>query len=310
MTASSTASNDVARPVWLAFAPFIFLLLWSGGFPAMKIGIEYADPFMLLFLRYVLIVAVLLPVYVIARPPLPRTGWQWFHLAITGFMLQVMYFSLAYSSVAFGLSAGALALILSMQPILVGLFAPWSAAERVTLIHWLGLVLGLAGAALVILSRSSVEANSTVGIACAFGALLAMTATTLYEKRFGSKQHLITANLVQCAVGVVGMAPIAWFLGDLHVEWTIPLAAVLAYLVIGNSIIAISLLLMLVRRGEASKVSALFFLVPPVAAVLSWMILSETMPLIAWIGMGVAAVGVAMVSNPRARAPKAIEPAV
>ena len=73
---------------------------------------------------------------------------------------------------------------------------------------------------------------------------------------------------------------------------------VLVYLVIGNSIISISLLLALVRRGEASKVSALFFLVPPVAAVLSWLIIDEQMPMIAWAGMGVAALGVAIVSNP------------
>ncbi|WP_137389740.1 DMT family transporter [Rhodoligotrophos defluvii] len=309
MTApSSTTSESATKPVWLTLAPVIFLLLWSGGYPSMKIGIQYADPFMLLLLRYFLIVVVLGPVFLIMRPPLPSTGRQWLHLAITGLLLQVFYFSLCYWSVALGLSAGALALILALQPILVGLFAPWSTAERVTVLHWVGLVLGTIGAAVVIASRATVEATSVLGIASALGALLAITAATLYEKRFGSNHHPVTANLVQCIVAAVTMFPIAWFLGDMHVEWSLPLAGVLAYLVIANSLIAITLLLILVRRGEASKVSALFFLVPPVAAIQLWVLLGETMPLIAWFGMIIATIGVALVTNPRARAPKPAEP--
>jgi len=265
----------------------------------MKIGIDHADPFFLLFLRYAFSVAILAPAFLILRPPLPANGRQWFHLVMTGILLQVIYFSLCYASVYTGISPGALALILSMQPILIGMFAPWVAREKVTLLHWLGLTFGLGGAVVVILSRSTIEANSNVGIMFAILSLLAMTAATLYEKRFGTSQHPVTANLVQYVVASCCLLPITMVLGDFTVRWDPPLIGVLVYLVIGNSIISISLLLALVRRGEASKVSALFFLVPPVAATLSWLIIDEHMPLIAWGGMALAALGVAIVSNPK-----------
>lgn len=300
MTAAPTRNEKTSpRSLGLALAPFAFLLLWSGGYPAMKIGIDHADPFMLLFLRYLFSALILFSIFIITRPPLPSSGRQWLHLVITGLLLQVLYFSLCYASVYMGISPGALALILSMQPILIGMFAPWVTRETVSLLHWIGLVLGLGGAVIVILSRSTVEAHSTMGIVLALLSLLAMTVATLYEKRFGSNQHPVTANLVQCGVAAVSMVPITLLLGELRVDWGLPVIGALAYMVIGGSIISISLLMALLRRGEASKVSALFFMVPPVAAVLSWIIIDEQMPLVAWVGMAVAALGVAMVSNPK-----------
>ncbi len=267
----------------------------------MKIGMADADPVTLLAWRYGLIVLLLLPIFAVLRPPLPASGRQWLHLVVTGLLLQVLYFCCAYISVYMGMSPGALALILSMQPILVGFFVPWTSQERVNTLHWLGLALGLAGAALVITSRSAVDASSYTSLFVAFGALISITAATLYEKRFGVQQHIVTANLVQYAVGFVFVLPLAYMLEEMRFDLTPSLAWVLFYLVVGNSIVAISLLMVLIRRGEAAKVSALFFLVPPVAAALSWLGLGESMPLIAWFGMGIAATGLALVSSPRAR---------
>jgi drug/metabolite transporter (DMT)-like permease len=68
-----------------------------------------------------------------------------------------------------------------------------------------------------------------------------------------------------------------------------------AYLVVGNSILAISLLLSMIRRGEASRVSALFILVPPVTAVIAFVLLGETLPALAIPGMCLAAGGIFLV---------------
>ncbi len=78
----------------------------------------------------------------------------------------------------------------------------------------------------------------------------------------------------------------------MEVNWTWEFSAALAYLVIGNSVIAVGLLLAMIRAGDVGKVSALFYLVPPMAAVLAWFLLGEIMPPLAWAGMAVAAVGV------------------
>ena len=231
-----------------------------------------------LALRFALVLAVLVPLLILLRPPAPRSRAEWGHLVVVGFLLQAVYFGFTYLSITSGLSAGTLALIVSLQPILVGLLASPMAGERVSGGRWAGLGLGLLGAAVVILARSAVEVTSVVALLCAAGALAGMTAGTLYEKRFGVEGHPLTTNLVQYSVGLVAILPVALALEDLRVDWTSDLLLSLAYLVIGNSLISITLLLAMIRRGEASQVSALFFLVPPLAALIAWPLLGDAVP--------------------------------
>lgn len=301
MEQSQAAEAGAHKPLWLVLAPGIFLFLWAAGFAIAKLGLLHADPITFLALRYALVLVVLLPLVPIVRPPLPKRRMDWFHLAVVGFLIQAAYFGLCYIAMGNGMSAGALALIVSLQPILVGLLAPHVAKEKVSLLRWIGLGLGLAGAALVIVARSAIEVTSTIGIVCAVGGLAGMTAATLYEKRFGVQQHAVTANVVQYAVGLAATLPVAWALEDMRVEWTGEFVGALAYLVIGNSLVAITLLLAMIRRGEASRVSALFFLVPPLAALIAWAAIGEAMPPLAWAGMGLAAFGVALVGRPAPR---------
>ena len=287
------------KPLWLMAAPFVFLLLWSGGFAVAKVGILFTGPFTLLAWRYGLVLAVLLPLLAWFRPPLPRRPRAYVDLAVVGFLIQVLYFNLSYFAFMFGISAGALAIIVSLQPIVVGLVAPVFTGERVGALRWIGLLLGLAGAALVIASRSAVEVTSPGVVLLAVGALLAMCAGALYEKRFGAPQHPLVSNSVQCVVGFACTLPLALLLEDGHVAWSPTFAAVLAYLVIGNSLIAISLYLAMIRAGEVAKVSALFFLVPPTTALIAWGLIGEEMPPLAWAGMVLAAGGVSLASLSR-----------
>lgn len=287
------------KPLWLLAAPFIFLLLWSGGFAVAKIGILYTGPFTLLAWRYGFVLAVLVPLLAWYRPPLPRRPRVYLDLAVVGFFIQVLYFNLSYFAFRAGISAGALAIIVSMQPIVVGLVAPVFTGERVGVLRWVGLLLGLAGAGLVITSRSAMDVTSPGVVLLGVGALLAMCAGALYEKRFGAPQHPLVSNTVQCAVGFACTLPLALLMEDGHIDWSLPLIAVLAYLVIGNSLIAISLYLAMIRAGEVSKVSALFFLVPPCTALIAWGLIGEAMPPVAWAGMLLAASGVALASIQR-----------
>jgi drug/metabolite transporter (DMT)-like permease len=288
-----------STPLWLRLAPVIFLLLWSAGFSFVKMGLAYAQPVTFLMLRYVLVVAVLLPVYLTLRPPLPRRGAAWGHLAVITLFIQVMYFGLVYAAIYLGMSAGGVALIVSLQPILVALVAPRWAGEPVGIGRWAGLVLGFLGAMLVILARSNVEADSARAIFCAIGALLGMTAGALYEKRFNVSEHPVTSNLVQNFFAIAVVLPVAWITEDMHIAWTGELVLALGYLVIANSLISLTLLLAMIRRGEVSRVSALFFLVPPTSALIAWGLIGEVMPWLAWVGTAVAALGVAIASRAR-----------
>lgn len=281
----------MTRPLWLVAAPGIFLLLWSAGFALAKIGLQHAGPFTILGLRYLIAVIVLLPLLPVLKPDFP-TGRAAFDIAITGFLIQVVYFGMCYAAFRIGVSAGGVAIIVCLQPILVGIIAPRLVGESVSLLRWLGLAFGLLGALTVILSRSGISAEPVIGILLAVGGLLGITGATLYEKRFGVTHHPVPANIIQYAVGAVFALPLAWVLEGFDADWSGTFLAVMAYLVIGNSLVAITLLLAMIRAGEVARVSALFYLVPPLAALFAWPLLGEAMPPLAWAGMGLAAVGV------------------
>ncbi len=286
------------------FAPVVFLLLWSGGYAMAKLGLRHAEPMTFLALRYACVLLIMWPVYLIMRPKLPLKLVSWLHLAVTGLLMQAVYFGFSYLAFADGLSAGGVALIVSLQPILVAIAAPVFVSEQVSRYRWVGLLLGLAGAALVIWSRQEISTSSWAGLVYAVIALAAMSAGAIYEKRFGVKQHVVTSTIVQFTVGLLVILPIAIVRERLWVEFVPELYVALAYLVVGNSIIAISLLLYLIRAGEVSRVSALLFLVPPAASLLAWLVLGEEMPPLAWVGMLLAGAGVLMASRKKTAAAK------
>jgi drug/metabolite transporter (DMT)-like permease len=288
-------------PLWLRTAPYAFLLLWSGGYGFVKLGLPHTEPMTFLALRYAVVLVLLAPVFLVLRPRMPRDPGQLVHLAVVGALIHAVYFGLAYTTMSLDMSAGAFAVILALQPILTALIAPRLVGERVGPMIWLGLVLALAGALVVILARSAIEVPSVTSLVTALGALLGITAGSLYEKRKGLAHHPVSAGLVQYAVGLVLVGPAAWLLEDMRIDWTRDLLASLAYLVIGNSLIAITLLMAMIRAGEVSRVSALLFLVPPCAALIAWLVVGEVMPLLAWPGMALAGIGVLLVMRrPRA----------
>lgn len=287
------------QPTWLVFAPSIFLVLWSTGYVAAKFGLGYIEPMTFLAVRFACVVVIMAVLFVIFRPPLPKSKAEWMHLAIVGFLLQAMYFGMCYMSFMSGLSVGTLALILAMQPILVSLVAPKLNGETIGWQAWIGLGLGLTGAVIVITARSEIAAPSTIGLVFALLALLGITSGSLWEKRFGVSHHPITANLVGFSAGFAGVAPFMIALETMEIIWTWQLIVSLSFLIIASSVIATGLLLAMIRAGEVSKVSALFFLVPPMAAACAWVVLNEVMPPAAWAGMVVAGLGVFMATKKR-----------
>lgn len=283
----------------LGLAPALFLLLWSGGFTVAKVGLSYADPLTLLAIRYGCVVVLLFPLCLIYKPALPRGQSQWLHLIFVGFLIQVVYFGTGWMAFVKGSSAGSLALITSLQPILVALLMPLVSRERVSVVRWIGLVLGLLGTFLVLYGNLGIQPISVTVLLFSVSALIAFTLATVWEKRFGVSHHPLTSNMVQYVVGLLCTLPLALLFEPMRVTITPAFLGALAYLVLGNSILAISLLLMMIRKGEATRVSALFFLVPPTAALIAWLVMDEKMTPLAWVGMAVAAFGVRLATRPQ-----------
>ena len=129
-------------------------------------------------------------------------------------------------------------------------------------------------------------------------ALAGITLATLWEKRFGLSHHPVSANLIGYSAGLLGLLPFLNWAEIAAVNWTPSFYWALAYLVIGNSVVAVGLLLAMIRAGQVSRVSTLLFLVPPLAALIAWLTLDEPMPLLAWVGLLVSGGGVYLATRP------------
>ena len=279
------------------FAPVIFLLLWAGGFSVAKVGIAGAEPATLLALRYGCVVVLMLPFFFYLKPALPSTHKAWRDLILVGFLIQVVYFGAAYLAFARGASAGAVAIITSLQPLLVALIMPAVSREQVAYRNWLGLLLGLIGATIVIRDNLAIQVTSITSLFLVAISLFSITLATVWERLFGVTHHPVTSNLVQYVVGFAFTLPIAMVTETMQITWSWPFAGALFYLVVCNSLLAISLLLMMIRNGEATRVSALFFLVPPVSAIIALVTLGEPISWLGWFGMAVAATGMWLAKN-------------
>lgn len=275
-------------------APGLFVLFWSSGFVAAKGGLAGAEPLTFLALRFVLVTAIMALAASALRSPWPRGRREIGHLAVTGLLMQAAYFGAVYQSFAAGIGAGALALILSLQPLITACVATLFLGERLDGRQWLGLALGVVGVVLVLAGRLASGPGTGGGIAWGVAGLAAITAGTLYQKRFGQGFDLWSGGVVQYGLAglVVGGAALAF--ETVAVRWSPAFALSLAYLVLVNSVIAVGLLTSMLRRGEASRVTSLFFLVPPAAALIAWVVLDETLSRIQVVGMAVAVLGVAL----------------
>ena len=278
-------------------APVIFLLLWSSGFAVAKVGLQHTQPLTFLTLRYGIIVLIFLPAFLLRRPPRPASPTAWLHVAVVGLLIQFAYFGLAYVGMSLGVSAGVAAVITSAQPLVVALAAPFVTAERVGARRWTGLLIGAAGAITVVVAASSFGTSTGVGILLCVGSMVGMAAATLYQKRFPVTVHPITVNLIHYVVGFVTIAPLAMLREPMTVNWTPGFVAALGWIAIANSVVAVSLLLFMIGRSEASHISSLFFLVPPMAALFGWILFGETLSIPMVVGMLIATAGVWLVSR-------------
>ncbi len=282
-----------AQGRWVALMPGIFVVLWSTGFIGAKFGLPYVEPATFLTLRFVLVVALMLPIALAWRAPWPSSPAQVAHIAVSGMLLHGGYLGGVFGAIHHGMSAGLTALIVGMQPILTAFVSAPLLGERVTRRQWLGLVLGLAGVVLVVSPALAGLTLPAAGLALV--ALASITAGTIYQKRYCASFDLRSGSVVQFVAAGLVLAPFAFLFETREIRWSAELAFALAWLVFVLSIGAISLLTLLIRRGAVTKVASLMYLTPPTTAVMAWLAFGETLSMQALLGLALAAVGVALV---------------
>jgi drug/metabolite transporter (DMT)-like permease len=290
----------IRRPAALLQAvgvPALFVVLWSTGFIGARLGLPHAGPLTFLALRFGIAAGLLVLVALATRAPWPRRPADIGHYAVAGLLVHGVYLGGVYVGISLGVEAGVSALIVGFQPLLTAALAGALFGERVSPQHWVGLGLGLLGMTLVLTNKLGRGPGDVLGGLACVAALLGITAGTLYQKRHGTHMDLRTGSAVQYMAAGLATALLALLFEDSHVTWSGEFLFALLWLVLVLSLGAVSLLYVLIRRGAAAQVASLFFLVPPCTALMAWPLFSETLGLVALIGMALTAVGVALASR-------------
>ena len=295
-----SGTDAVNNRALLRWMPAVFVLIWATGFIVARYGMPYAPPFTFLLLRYLCSIACFAAWIAIARVRWPQTRAEWLHLAVTGVLMHGGYLGGVWAAVKAGMGSGLSALIVGIQPVLTAIWlsAFGSAAHRVSSRQWLGLGLGFAGLVLVVWRKltegSPGDMVTAVNLAWAVGALLCITAGTLYQKRWVAPCDVRSANTVQLMAAALVTAPLAWLEPE-AMQWNAQSLGALAWSVLGLTLGGSSLLYLLIQRGAAASVASLMYLVPPTTAVMAWLLFGEPITVTTVAGIALTALGVALV---------------
>jgi drug/metabolite transporter (DMT)-like permease len=194
------------------------------------------------------------------------------------------------------MSAGLVAIIVGLQPILTAWFAAWI-SEKVTGRQWIGLGFGFAGVALVVAEKIGFNQIPLLSYILAFAALLAITFGTLYQKKFCPVFDLRAGSSIQFGVSAVLCFFCMYYLESGVVVWNASVIGALLWAIFPLSIGSISLLYMMIRKGAATKVTSLLYLTPPTTAAMAWFLFDEPFTLLMGAGLLLTMTGVVLVNR-------------
>ncbi|MCH8622711.1 EamA family transporter [Undibacterium sp. TS12] len=281
---------------FLRFLPAVFIFIWASGYVVAKFGLPYAEPLTFLCLRYLGVIIFMLVLAVAMRAPWPARQ-DWLPIAIAGVLMQAVYLGGIWCAVKLGMPAGVAALIANTQPIFTAFLGPLI-GERIQGRQWLGLALGICGVALVVANKISVIGLSVTSVALAVMALAAMTSGTLYQKKTCPSFDVRTGQVIQFAASLLVTLPFALLLETQAIQWTPKFFMAMAWSIFVLSGVGISVLFVMIRHGEATKVTSYMYLVPAVTAAMAWLMFDEKLTMTAIAGMVIALAGVALVVRP------------
>jgi drug/metabolite transporter (DMT)-like permease len=281
-------------------APGVFVVLWASGFIGAKLGLGYAEPLTFLALRMAAAVVLLGTVALLTRAKWPRAPGI-LHSVITGTLLHGLYLGGVFVAIENGLSAGMIALVVGLQPVLTSTLANHWLGEKVRAVQWLGLVLGLVGVYLIVHDKATTGNATPFAWASGTVALIGITLGTIYQKRFGGGVDWRAGLCIQYAAALVMFTLGAFLFETRVVHWTPQFVFAVGWLVLVLSFGAVCLLYYLIRYTAATRVVSLFYLTPPVTALMAWLLFGEHLAPLALLGMAVCVAGVFLVNfRPRA----------
>ncbi|MBZ6090389.1 DMT family transporter [Streptomyces olivaceus] len=290
---SPAPEAPAASPVGSAAVPAVFVVLWSSAFIAAVIGTDAAPPLLLTFSRFALAGLLLMAVALVSKSPWPK-GRLLLHVVVTGLLMQAVQFGAFYTAISEGLPGGLVALIQGFNPVLIALMAGFLLGEQITRRQWFGFGVGGAGVALAVAGALDF---SVTAIVLSFVGLLGLSAGTVYQKRFAQGADVRSSTAVHFLASAPVMLLMTLILEDPEVTDWGAFGGSLAWIVLINSVGTFLLLNFMLKKQDASRVGTLFFLTPAVTALLSWLVIDETLSVSAIAGLVLGGVGVLLASR-------------
>ena len=289
-------SNNIGlkRPVGFVniFAlPFFFVLLYGSGFVGAKLGLPHSTPLSFLSLRFIAAALMLLIIAKCFSNRLPN--WrEAIHISVAGSLTVCLFSVGVFVSIDMGLSPAISALIVALQPILVAIFAQKLVNERLKLAQWFGLLFGFLGVIIVVIDSIETTYFSWLAFGMSVLALIGVTFGSLYQKRYCADMDIFYGGALQSLVSGLICLVLLPFFESFKIVWAGEFIISLVYMVVGVSLGALSLLYIMIQRGEVSRVASVFYLVPVSAAVSAYLLFGETIEGTTLFGASIIAFGI------------------
>lgn len=277
----------------------IFVLLWASAFISAKYGMIGAGPFSFLFTRFIIVTGLFALIALVLR-----SAWlkrEEILPAVTGgVLMHGVYLGGVFYAIFQGTPAGIASLIVSIQPIITAFLAFFVLGEMIRRIQWLGVTLGMIGVVMVISPRLG-GAVPTIGlISCIIG-VTSMSIGTIIQKKFLGKMDLVSGNAIQALAAAVFYGLLLLTVEPYQLEWTTEVTLAMIWIVLTVSLGAVTILMLLIRSGQMAATSSLFFMVPPVSAIMGYFAFGERLGWLGIIGFIIASIGVWLVNKPEKR---------
>jgi drug/metabolite transporter (DMT)-like permease/RimJ/RimL family protein N-acetyltransferase len=295
---SATAGRELGGRISGGLLGAAFVLLWSSGYPAARIALDHGGPFTLLELRFAGAGVIFAAIAAIGGVPWPR-GRAALHSAVVGSLQLAVAFAALYWAASQGMNVGLIALVIGTMPIVTALLGRVLFAEPVRALQWIGFALGFAGVALAVGESVTVgHGAGPLAYLAVLAGLLAISLGTLYQKHHASNVDARSGLALQHLTAAILLLPFAAHEG-LRADGSPLFFASLGWVIGVNSLAGFALFFVLLRRGMVNQVATLFFLMPPVTAVIDYLVLGDALRAYTLAGLAVSAFGVYLATRPR-----------
>ena len=271
--------------------PFIFILLWSSAFITTKPIIDNSDPFSALAFRFAIVALGFFVFSIYSKKKIIVDRRNFFESFFSGVLFHGVYLGGVFFSISKGMPTGIAALIVTLQPILTNALSGPILNEKVSIKQWIGVLLGFSGAVMVLGFDIGTEIPTT-GLVATVIALIAITTSTIWQKKLSNNLPLSVSNMNQALGGFIFHIIIIILFAEPYIDFSKTFLIAMSHQIFLVSFGAFTILMFLIKRNSASKTVSIFFLIPPTSAFMAWLFLNESLSNLDLIGFLIATIGV------------------